>query len=64
MSMIQSICNSCSCTPEEARGYLNDEIRNLRELNEVNDLRIDDFDQACFNLGIELDYVEEMLMML
>ena len=34
------------------------EIRNLRELQEVDDLREDDIEMACSNLGLDLDYQE------
>ena len=38
-NIIDLICNSCSCGKEEAQEYLDDEIRNLQELQEDNDLR-------------------------
>lgn len=33
-NIIDLICNSCSCGKEEAQEYLDDEIRNLQELQE------------------------------
>ena len=50
-NIIDLICNSCSCGKEEAQEYLDDEIRNLQELQEDNDLRSEDFEIACSNLG-------------
>ncbi|EKC74742.1 hypothetical protein LEA_05596, partial [human gut metagenome] len=41
-NIIDLICNSCSCGKEEAQEYLDDEIRNLQELQEDNDLRSED----------------------
>lgn len=55
--IIRTICNSCSCNETEAQEYLDDEIRNLRELSDLNDLRYEDMEQACANLGLENDYV-------
>lgn len=37
---------------------MDDELRHLRELQEVNDLREDDIGMACSNLGLDLDYQE------
>ncbi|WP_455672751.1 hypothetical protein [Phocaeicola sp.] len=55
--IIRRICNSCSCNETEAQEYLDDEIRNLRELSDLNDLRYEDMEQACADLGLENDYV-------
>ena len=55
-NIIDLICNSCSCGKEEAQEYLDDEIRNLQELQENNDLRSEDFEIACSNLGLDLDW--------
>lgn len=56
-SIIKNISNSCSCNETEAQEYLDDEIRNLRELRDLNDLRYEDMEQACADLGLENDYV-------
>ena len=37
---------------------MDSEIRNLRELQELDDLREDDIDMACSNLGLDFDYRE------
>ena len=55
-NIIDLICNSCSCGKEEAQEYLDDEIRNLQELQEDNDLRSEDFEIACRNLGLAQDW--------
>ena len=49
---------SCSCNDTKAQEYLDDELRHLRELQEVDDLREDDIGMACSNLGLDLDYQE------
>ena len=56
--IISLICSSCSCNGNEAQEYLDDELRHLRELQEVDDLREDDIGMACSNLGLDLDYQE------
>lgn len=58
ISIIDGICNSCSCDRKQAEEYLEDEIRNLRELRDLDDLRSADMEVACDNLGLEHDYVE------
>lgn len=55
-SILKYICNTCNCNEEEAQEYLDDEIRNLRDLQSLNDLREGDFETACKNLGLESDY--------
>ena len=57
-NIISLICNSCGCSQTEAQEYLDSEIRYLRELQEADDLREDDMETACLNLGLDLDYRE------
>jgi hypothetical protein len=57
-SIIDCISSSCSCGRKQAEEYLDDEIRNLRELRDLADLRFGDFQTACENLGLESDCVE------
>ena len=57
-NIISLICSSCGCSQTEAREYLDSEIRYLRELQEADDLREDDMETACLNLGLDLDYRE------
>ena len=57
-NIISLICNSCGCGQTEAQEYLDSEVKYLRELQEVGDLRGDDIEMACSNLGLDLDYQE------
>ena len=57
-NIISLIGSSCSCSQTEAQEYLDSETRSLRELQEVDDLREDDMETACLNLGLDLDYRE------
>ena len=56
--IISLICNSCGCNGTEAQEYLDSELRHLRELQELDDLREDDIEVACLNLGLDLDWQE------
>lgn len=63
MNIITLITKTCSCSEKEAQEHLDNEIRNLRELKELEaedlgTLEYRDFEYACDNLGIEYDYVE------
>ena len=53
INIIEQISNSCSCSHMEAQEYLDSEIRYLRELQEADDLREDDIEMACSNLGLD-----------
>ncbi|GAB6868274.1 hypothetical protein [Bacteroides rodentium] len=56
--IIELISNSCSCSQMEAQEYLGSELRNLRELQELDDLREEDIETACLGLGLDLDCLE------
>ena len=56
--IINLICSSCNCGQAEAQEYLDSKIQNLHELQEVGDLRGNDIETACLNLGLDLDYQE------
>lgn len=57
-NIIDLICGSCGCSRQEAQEYLDAEIRYLQELQDANDLRDDDIEAACGNLGLDLDFQE------
>lgn len=56
--IIEMISNSCGCSKTEAQEYLDSELQNLRELQELDDLREDDIETACLGLGLDLDCQE------
>lgn len=56
-NIIENICVSCSCNETEAKEHLDAELRNLRELKELDDLRNSDIECACTGLGLDLDYM-------
>ena len=74
IGIIQAICGGCSCDEQQAQEYLDDELRYLRELREVNDMQHSDIEVndmqhsdielACTNLGIEADYEEYFIQAL
>ena len=60
-NILDAICNTCSCSAEEAQEHLDNELRHLRELRELESeglgtLESRDFQYACENLGLESDY--------
>lgn len=55
MGIIENICIGCSCNEEQAKEYLEDEMRNLRELRDLDDLRDGDIENACSGLGLDFD---------
>ena len=57
-NIISQISSSCGCSQTEAQEYLDSEIRYLCELQDADDLREDDMETACLNLGLDLDYRE------
>jgi len=63
-SIIDRISNSCSCDQDEAREYLDNELGNLRELKDLDDLRFDDIETACSNLGLDNDDIEYFINVL
>jgi len=62
--IIERICGSCDCDEMTAKEYLDAEIRHLRQLHEVDDLRPSDIEQSCNDLGIETEYIEYLTMAL
>lgn len=63
-NIINLICNSCSCNKVEAQEYLNSELQYLHELQDADDLRENDIEAACSNLGLDLDYQEYFIQRL
>ncbi len=58
MEIIELIKRTCSCDEKTAHEYLESEVDNLRELQELDDLRESDLEVACDNLGLDYDHVE------
>lgn len=56
--LINNICSACHCGKRKAQRYLDSEIQNLRELRDMGELRYDDLEAACSNLGVDFDYTE------
>lgn len=69
MGIIELITITCSCSEEEAREHLTNEVENLKELRELEEeglatLEYRDFEYACDNLGLDHDYIEYFLTQL
>ena len=63
-NIITLISNSCGCDKTEAQEYLDSELQYLHELQDTNDLRENDIEAACSNLGLDLDYQEYFIQRL
>ena len=63
-SIITCICNSCNCNIQKAQELLDGELRYLRDMENLGDLRLNDVEWACDGLGLERDYVEYLLQCL
>ncbi|MFR9546019.1 MAG: hypothetical protein SNJ29_10635 [Rikenellaceae bacterium] len=62
MNIIELITMTCSCSEEEAQEHLDNEVRHLRELRDLEaeglaELEHRDYEYACDNLGIEYDHI-------
>ncbi len=57
-NIISLICNSCGCGQTEAQNTWTPKYGTCAELQEADDLREDDMETACLNLGLDLDYRE------
>lgn len=58
VNIVQLVSNSCSCSEDTAREYIEDELRNLDDLLKVSDLKVSDVEMACNNLGLDLDFMD------
>lgn len=61
MTITENISRSCNCNEIQAQEYLEDELRNLRELQALNDLRYSDLEEACKGLGLDFDWIHDLI---
>lgn len=62
--LIENIRKSCGTDSDGAREILEEELECLNELADDGELRFDDLEQACFDMGIDLDNIEDLLLMM
>ena len=62
--LIDDIRKSCGTDSDGARDILEEELECLNELADDGDLRYSDLEQACFDMGIDLDNIEDLLLMM
>ena len=53
-NIIDLICNSCSCSKEEAQEYLNAEVHYLQQLQEAEDLREEEERKESLRLILDI----------
>lgn len=58
---IKDIQASCDCSEKEAEQIYQSEVDNLRDLLYEDDLRFGDLEDACMNMGIDFDNIEELI---
>jgi hypothetical protein len=61
MDIVETTQKSCDLTKEQAEHEVNSEVNNLRDLLYADDLRFSDFEDACENLGVETDNIDELM---
>lgn len=53
-----------SCSENNAKSIVRDEVNTCRELLEAGDLNYGDLEEACLDMGIECDHIEDLIGML
>ncbi len=61
IELIDAIRISNDCSKKDAENILQDEMDTCRDLLSDDDLTMCDLEQACFDMGIDLDHIEQML---
>lgn len=61
IELIDAIRISNDCSKKDAENILQDEMDTCRDLLSDGDLTMCDLEQACFDMGIDLDHIEQML---
>ena len=61
IELIDAIRISNDCSKKDAESILQDEMDTCRDLLSDGDLSMCDLEQACFDMGIDLDHIEQML---
>lgn len=59
--LTQLISNSCGMSQEDAKENLDNQLGILRTRLEHNDIHYADYYLACEDLGIELDYIPDLI---
>lgn len=61
IDLIDAIKISNDCSTKDAEGILQDEMDTCRDLLAEGELTMCDMEQACFDMGIDLDHIEDLL---
>lgn len=60
--LINAVMFANDCHKESALELIQEQVNRLRSLGA--DINPEDVDDACFDLGIDLDYVEDLILCL
>ena len=61
IDLIEAIKKSNDCNTKDAESLLEDEMSVCRDMLDAGDLQMEDLESACFDMGIDLDHIEQML---
>ena len=59
--IVSAVANNCCVDTKDAESIINNELDNCRVLLANGELDYEDMDNLCLSLGIETDYIEELL---
>lgn len=59
-----AVAKSNGCNKQEANEMIDDELNVCRDMFQNGDLNYSDMEDACFDLGIDLDHIEQLLLRL
>lgn len=61
IDLIEAIKISNDCNEKDAENILQDEMDACRDMLAEGDLTLCDLEQTCFDMGIDLDHIEDLL---
>lgn len=63
-SLTEAVSISNGVSEKDANEMIDDELNVCRDLLQNGDFNYQDMEDACFDLGIDLDYIEQLLLRL
>ena len=63
-TLLDTIARNNDCSVCDAEDLLQDELNVCRDLLTAGDLQFSDLEDACMDLGVDFDEIEQMILML
>lgn len=63
-SLTEAVAISNGVSEKDANEMIDDELKVCNDLLQHGDLNYSDMEDACFDLGIDLDHIEDLLLRL